>query len=52
MSTAFKMDVTEQEREMIEMIREQTGNDEYRLVIERAGGAWEITMTARLREKD
>jgi hypothetical protein len=45
------MDVTEQERQMIEMIREQSGTDEYRLVIERIGGTWEIATDAMLRGK-
>jgi len=36
-------DITEQERQLIEIIREQS-NGEFRLTIERQGGAWEIAL--------
>ena len=39
----MQMDVTEQERKLIECIR--ANNDKFRLVIERQDGAWETTMS-------
>jgi hypothetical protein len=46
-----KMDVTEQERQMIEILREWAGEDEYRLSIERQGGAWDITLSGTIKGK-
>ena len=40
-------DLTDQERQMIEIIRENADTTEFRLLIERRDGAWDITMSAR-----
>jgi hypothetical protein len=39
------MELTVQERQMIEVLREWTGASEYGLHIERQDGAWNITLT-------
>jgi hypothetical protein len=40
------IELSEQERQLIEILREWEGDDEYRLEIGRAGGAWEIKLSA------
>jgi hypothetical protein len=42
---AKEMDITLQEQLMIEMIREQSSDDEFRLLVERQDGAWNITLS-------
>ena len=39
----MKMDVTEQEWQLIECLRED--HDKFRLIVERQDGAWETTMS-------
>ena len=39
------MELSEEETQMIETIREWSGADEFRLRIERQDGAWEITLS-------
>ena len=41
----MKPELTEEELQMIEIIREWTGAAEYRLLIEREDGAWNITLS-------
>jgi hypothetical protein len=37
---------SEQERQLIEVLREWASDDEYRLEIERSSGAWEIKLSS------
>jgi hypothetical protein len=39
------IELSKQEQQLVEILREWTGNDEYRLDIERTGGAWEIKLS-------
>jgi hypothetical protein len=39
------MDITQQEQQMLELLREWAGGDQYRLLIERQDGAWDITLS-------
>jgi hypothetical protein len=41
------IDLTEQERQLIECIREQRQHDFFRVEIELQDGAWNITLTER-----
>jgi hypothetical protein len=40
------MKLTEQEQDLIEVIRENTNDDGFRLLLERQNGAWEVTLRA------
>lgn len=40
------VDISEQERHMIEIVRENAGTNEFYLSIERSEGAWEIDLSA------
>ena len=39
------MEISEQERQMIEIVRENAGTDEFYLSIERNEGEWEIDLS-------
>jgi len=39
------LEMTEAERQLIETIREQIDDREFRILIERVAGAWEIVMS-------
>jgi hypothetical protein len=43
------MKLTEQEQDLIEVIRENASDDGFRLVLERQSGAWEVTFTAPIK---
>jgi hypothetical protein len=44
-----KMTVTEQERQMIEILREQqTNSEDFSITIEHRDGAWDITFSATI----
>ena len=45
------MEVTASERQLLEILREKH-SDGFRLVIELDGGAWEVTLTEPLSEKN
>ena len=44
------MEITTQEQQLIEIIREQRGG-EFSLLIERRGGAWDITLSSSMRDR-
>jgi hypothetical protein len=43
--------MSKQEQQLIEMLREWTADDEFRLEIERANGAWEISLSIPSKRK-
>jgi hypothetical protein len=45
------IELSKQEQQLVEILREWTGNDEYRLDIERTGGAWEIKLSMLYKKK-
>ena len=45
------MELSEQEQQLIEILREWTGDDEYRLEIEHSLGAWEIKLSTPQKKK-
>jgi len=44
--------VSEQEASFLEILREWSGKDDYRMVIEFQSGAWEISLQAVINGKD
>lgn len=46
------MDVTLQEQQMIQILREWSGKDDYSLQIEYRDGAWDITLSSVLNKKN
>jgi hypothetical protein len=42
----FRMELSEQERQLIECLREQESTDEFGVTVKLGGGAWEVDMSA------
>ena len=40
-----KMETTEQEQQMVEVVREHKAHADFRLLVERQDGAWDVTLS-------
>jgi hypothetical protein len=40
-----KMETTEQEQQMVEVVRERKAHADFRLLVERQDGAWDVTLS-------